>query len=166
MSLASFVVILVAIQRVGELIYAQRNTKRLLARGAKEYGASHYPLIVGLHTAWLASIFVFAPQTAVNPWLIAVFAALQGARVWILVTLGGQWTTRVIVLPGAPLVRRGAYRVLNHPNYLIVVAEIAILPLAFGMWQIAVVFSILNAAILTRRIRIENAALAQTRTET
>ncbi len=166
MSLAGFIVLLVAIQRLAELIYSRRNTARLMARGAREYGAAHYPLVVTLHAAWLVSIFVAAADATLNLWLIAVFVAIQAARIWILATLREHWTTRVIVLPGAPLVRRGAYRYLDHPNYLVVTVEIAVLPLAFGLWQLAVVFSILNAAILTFRIRVENAALAQNNSPT
>ncbi|MHA1565100.1 MAG: isoprenylcysteine carboxyl methyltransferase family protein [Alphaproteobacteria bacterium] len=161
MSAPAIIVLLVAIQRLVELIYARANTKRLLAGGAQEYGAAHYPFIVLLHASWLASLVLIEPQTAINYWLIALFVALQAARIWVLATLGRRWTTRVIVLPGAPLVQTGAYRIFNHPNYLIVVAEIAVLPLAFGLWWIAAIFSILNAALLGYRIRIENAALAQ-----
>ena len=91
---------------------------------------------------------------------MAAFLALQAARVWVLATLGRYWTTRIITLPDAPLVRRGPYRFVRHPNYLIVAAEIAVLPLVFGAWQIALVFSILNLLLLSHRIRRENAALA------
>ena len=160
MSAPAFIVLVVALQRLAELIYARANTRRLLAKGAREYGAAHYPLIVLLHASWLVSLVLIEPPTAINYWLIAIFVALQAARFWVLTTLGRRWTTRVIVLPGAPLVQTGAYRFFNHPNYLIVVAEIAVLPLAFGLWWIALIFSLLNAGLLTYRIRIENAALA------
>lgn len=163
MSLAVIIVLLVAVQRVAELTYASTNTKRLLARGAKEYGAAHYPFIVLLHAAWLIAIALSPADAPVNYWLIAIFVALQGARIWVVKTLGRRWTTRIIVLPDAPLVHTGAYRFVNHPNYLVVAAEIAVLPLAFGLWWIAVVFSLLNAGLLTYRIRLENAALSSLR---
>jgi methyltransferase len=161
MSLLWIVLALVAAQRLAELIYATRNTRRLKAAGAVESGAGHYPLIVGLHLAWLASMAVFVPPGTAPDWiLLAVFVALQGLRLWVLASLGRYWTTRVITLPGAPLVRRGPYRLVKHPNYLVVAAEIAVLPLAFGAWQIALAFTLANAALMALRIRCENAALS------
>lgn len=154
------VVGLVALQRLAEQRYAAHNTSRLLAAGAVEESPGHYPLIVALHTAWLVSLLLLVPpDTPVNWPLMSVFLALQAARVWVLATLGRYWTTRIITLPGAPLVRRGPYRFVRHPNYLIVAAEIAILPLVFGAWQIALVFSALNLLLLSHRIRRENMAL-------
>jgi methyltransferase len=151
----------VAAQRLGELAYARRNTRRLIADGAIESGAGHYPLLVLLHAAWLATLALSVDATTrIDPWLLAVFGLLQVARVWIVLTLGRFWTTRIITLPGAPLVRRGPYRFLNHPNYLVVIAEIAVVPLMFGwIWQ-ALLFSALNALLLWHRMRIEAAALA------
>jgi methyltransferase len=150
---------LVTLQRLGELCLANRNTKRLLAQGAREHAPGHYPLIVALHTAWLASLWWFAPLRPVDRVWLTLFILIDLARIWVLAMLGPRWTTRIIVLPDAPLVRRGPYRLVNHPNYLIVIAEIAVLPLVFGLWQIALIFSLLNAAILTIRIREENRAL-------
>lgn len=150
---------LVTLQRLGELCLANRNTKRLLAQGAREHAPGHYPLIVALHTAWLASLWWFAPLRPVDRVWLTLFILIELARIWVLAMLGPRWTTRIIVLPDAPLVRRGPYRLVNHPNYLIVIAEIAVLPLVFGLWQIALIFSLLNAAILTIRIREENRAL-------
>ena len=164
MSLVQAVVLLVALQRLAELLYARRNTRRLLASGAVEVGARHYPLLVLLHAAWLVALLVLVPAEApVDLPLLGLFVLLQMARVWVLASLGRYWTTRIITLPGAPLVRRGLYRFLRHPNYLIVVGEIAVLPLAFGAWEIASVFSLLNLAILAYRIRIEDAALSTRR---
>jgi len=151
----------VAVERLVELWYARRNTQALLASGGVEVGQGHYPFIVVLHAAWLAAILVAVPPEAAVSWpLIAVFVVLQGLRVWVLVSLGRYWTTRVITVPGAPLVRRGPYRFVSHPNYLVVAAEIAVLPLAFGAWMIAIVFSLLNAGLLAWRISMENKALA------
>jgi len=152
---------LVTLQRLGELWLSNRNTARLLARGAREHSPGHYPLIVALHAAWLACLWWLAPQRSVDAFWLALFVAIELARIWVLVSLGPRWTTRIIVLPDAPRVRRGPYRWINHPNYAVVVAEIAVLPLVFGLWQIALVFSVLNAALLTVRIRAENGALGR-----
>jgi methyltransferase len=137
--------------------------KRLLADGAREHGAAHYPLLVALHAAWLAALWWSAPGRPVDLPLLAIFALLQLGRVWVIATLGRRWTTRIIVLPGAPLIRAGPYRLVNHPNYLIVAAEIAVLPLVFGLVELALVFSILNLLVLAVRIRSENAALRSLR---
>lgn len=158
---AQGVALLVAAQRLGELVYARRNESRLLARGAVESGASHYPLFILLHGAWLLAVFLLIPADQVPSWpLLALFLLLQMARVWVVATLGPYWTTRVLSLPGAPLVRRGPYRWVRHPNYVIVAAEIAVLPLAFDSWWIAIVFSLANALLLRHRIGVEEGALA------
>ena len=151
----------VAFLRLAELVYARRNTARLMARGATEVGASHYPAIVTLHAAWLASMLLFEPHWT----LLAIFLFLQAARLWVIASLGPFWTTRVITLPDAPLIRHGPYRWFRHPNYLVVALEIAVLPLTFGAWEIALLFSILNGAILFYRIRIEDLALARRRSQ-
>jgi methyltransferase len=162
---AAYVILaLVVVQRLGELVLAQRNTKALLARGAVEIGRRHYPLIVALHASWLIAIVWFLPHpTSINWWLVAVFVVLQGLRVWVLATLGPYWTTRIISLPGAPLVKRGPYRFVSHPNYLVVAGEILVLPLVFGETGVAVFFSIANAAMLAWRIRQEETGLATRR---
>ena len=149
----------VTAQRLAELILARRNTARLLARGAVEIAPEHYPLIVLLHAAWLAALWWYGSSQSVSvPWLV-VYIALQALRVWILASLGERWTTRIISLPGAQLVRRGPYRFMRHPNYTLVVAEIAVLPMVLHLPWIAVVFSLLNALVLTIRIRAEERAL-------
>ncbi|HEY9548211.1 MAG TPA: isoprenylcysteine carboxylmethyltransferase family protein [Kiloniellaceae bacterium] len=164
MSILWITLALVAAQRLAELAYARRNTRRLLAEGAEENGAGHYPLLVGLHALWLLSLALFVPADQPPNWLLlGVFAALQAVRLWVLASLGRFWTTRVITLPGAPLVRRGPYRWFRHPNYLVVAGEILVLPLAFGAWEIAVVFSLANAAVLALRIRCEERALSPRR---
>lgn len=163
MTLGLAVLVLVALERGLELVIARRNTAALLARGAHEVAPGHYPLIVALHAAWLVTLFVLAHDRPIDPALLGVFVLLQAARVWVLTTLGSRWTTRIIVLPGAPLVTGGPFRFLSHPNYAVVVAEIAVLPLAFGLWGVALVFSVLNAAVLAIRIRAENAALRAAR---
>ena len=150
---------LVTLQRLGELVLARRNTARLLARGGLETGAAHYPWIVAVHAAWLIGLFALAWDRPVSWAWIGVFVLLQLARVWVIASLGGRWTTRIITVPGEALVRRGPYRFLSHPNYIVVAAEIAVLPLAFGLTAFAVIFSVLNAAVLTIRIRAESDAL-------
>ncbi|MBV9990300.1 MAG: hypothetical protein JOZ72_03325 [Alphaproteobacteria bacterium] len=161
---AYIIIGLVVLQRLAELVYAERNTRALKARGAVEVGAAHYPLIVLLHAGWLVAVTLLLPADVQIDWvLIALFVVLQGLRVWVLATLGPYWTTRIINLPGAPLVRRGPYRFVNHPNYLVVSAEILVLPLAFHEWLVAAVFTVLNAAVLAWRIHQENAALAARR---
>lgn len=162
MTLSLVVLALVTLQRLGELLLARRNTRRLLAKGAWEVGAAHYPLIVALHGAWLAGLWILVvdgSRALRLPWL-AVFLALQAARVWVIASLGERWTTRIIVLPGAPLVRKGPYRLLPHPNYAVVAAEMAVLPLAFGLTGYAIAFSALNLAALAIRLRAETRALS------
>jgi methyltransferase len=154
------IVLAVAVQRLAELALSRRNERRLRAMGGVESGAGHYPLLVLLHAAWLLAMALALPADSPADWrLIGLFAALQAARYWVVASLGVRWTTRIITVPGSPLVRRGPYRFLRHPNYAIVAAEIAVLPLAFGAWRLALVFSLLNALVLAHRIRVENAAL-------
>lgn len=161
MSILWIVLGLVAAQRLAELAYAQRNTRNLLARGAVEIGRGHYPLFILLHGSWLIAIAVLVPAAAAPSWpLLVLFALLQAGRVWVIATLGPYWTTRIITLPSAPLVARGPFRFVRHPNYWVVTGEIAVLPLAFGAWRLALAFSVLNALLLAWRIRVENAALA------
>lgn len=150
----------VTLQRLSELAIARGNTRRLLAAGAVEVAPGHYPLVVAVHAGWLAALWWLAIGRPVHVPLLLLFLLLQAGRIWVLRTLGPRWTTRIIVLPGAPLVTNGPFRFVSHPNYLVVVGEIAVLPLVFGLWEIALLFSLLNAAVLTIRIRAENAALA------
>lgn len=162
--IASIVILaLVTLQRLGELWLARRNTARLLARGAFEVGRGHYPLVVGLHAAWLAGLWLLGWDRPVSwPWL-AVYLVLQALRAWVLLTLGPRWTTRIIVLPDAPLVRAGPYRFLSHPNYVVVIGEVFAVPMVFGLPEVALVFSLINAAVLWIRIRAEDRALQTAR---
>lgn len=160
MGAAQWIVLLVTVQRLAELALSRRNTRRLIAAGGRELGAGHYPFLVGVHGCWLLALFVLVPADApVYPAPIVLFLLLQAARVWVIASLGGYWTTRVIDLPDAPLVRTGPYRWLRHPNYVVVALELAALPLAFGAWSIAAVFSAANLVALRFRLRVENAAL-------
>ncbi|MCP1828955.1 methyltransferase [Bradyrhizobium sp. USDA 4532] len=160
MSFASVILLLVTLQRLGELVLSRRNTERLLARGAVEVGANHYPLIVLVHAGWLTALWIWGRDQDVNLAALAGFLVLQGLRIWILVALGPRWTTRIVVLPGAPLVASGPYRYFPHPNYAVVVGEIALLPLALHLPRLALIFTLLNLAVLAVRIRIENRALS------
>lgn len=151
----------VTLQRLGELALARRNTRRLKARGAGEVAADHYPLVVGLHAVWLAGLWVVGRRRRLRPRWLAAFLALQAVRGWVLASLGERWTTRILVLPDAPLVRRGPYRFIRHPNYAVVAGEMAALPLALGLSWFAALASAANAAVLAIRIRAEERALQQ-----
>ncbi len=151
----------VAAQRLIELHVARKHADALLARGGIEIAREQHPWFIALHAAWLLAMFDFVPPTAMPNWsLLAAFALLQCARIWVIASLGPNWTTRVITVPGAPLVRKGPYRFVRHPNYAIVALEIAFLPLAFGAWTIAAAFTIANAVLLTWRIKAEDRAIA------
>jgi methyltransferase len=157
---------LVASQRLLELLYSRRNERRLLARGAVECGSGHYPVIVAVHTLWLVSTLVEGLLRGTEPpawWPVplAAFLLVQPLRYWAILSLGDNWNTRVLVVPGGKLVRRGPYRYFPHPNYIVVAVEILTFPLIFGAWITAVVFSLLNAALLYVRIRTENRALRE-----
>jgi methyltransferase len=156
---ATIILALVTLQRLGELVLARRNTAQLRARGAMEIGAAHYPLVVALHAGWLIALWALGHDREVNLALLAAFLVLQGLRVWVLATLRERWTTRIIVLPGEPLVAAGPYRFIAHPNYIVVAGEIAVLPLALHLPWVALIFSVLNADVLAIRIRAESRAL-------
>jgi methyltransferase len=163
MATGAWLLAFVTVQRLVELALARRNTRRLLARGAREVGAGHYPVMVGFHATWLASLWWLGWQAPLEPaWTIA-FLALQPLRLWVLASLGERWTTRVVVVD-APPIRTGPYRVLDHPNYAIVVGEIALLPLALGAPWAALAFSLAHLPLLRHRLAVETAALAETAT--
>lgn len=151
----------VTLQRLAELALSQRNTKKLLARGGYEVAHGHYPFVVTLHAIWLAVLWFLGPGPPIEIVPLILFALLQFGRIWVIATLGERWTTRIIVLPGAPLVKSGPYRWFNHPNYLIVIGEFAVLPMVFGLQTVAIVFSVLNGLLLWVRIRDENIALGR-----
>ena len=158
---AHALVLFVVVERLSELFYASRNERVLRSRGGIEAGRSHYPLIVLMHGAWLVAIVAaLQPDERLHLLPLSLFAALQLLRFWVVKTLGPFWTTRVITVQGEPLVRTGPYRFVRHPNYLIVIGEIALLPLVFGQVRTAFVFSIANLLMVAWRIRVENEALA------
>ena len=150
---------LVTLERLFELWLARRNTQRLLGQGAREHAPGHYPLIVAVHVLWLAALWWLAPTRPVDGFWLGMFVLLELGRLWVLTTLGKRWTTRIIVLPETPLVREGPYRFVNHPNYWVVIGEIAVLPLVFGLVLVALIFTLLNGVALAIRIREENRAL-------
>ena len=160
---AEFILGLVTLQRAGELVLSHYNMRRLLARGAIEVAPRHYPLMVAVHAAWLISLWVFGHDHSLQLIALSFYLVLQVLRFWVMRTLGPRWTTGIIVLPGQPLVTTGPYRYLSHPNYAVVVGEIAVLPLVLGLPWLAVIFTILNAGVLMIRIRAENRALAASR---
>jgi methyltransferase len=156
----------VVIQRLGELVYAGTNTRRLLAEGGVEHGAGHYPLFILLHGGWLIAIALLAePVATPSLWLLVAFLLSQLLRFWTLASIGRWWTTRIISAPHFPRVRRGPYRFLPHPNYTVVVIEIALLPLLLGAPWVALVFSALNTALLWWRIGVEARVLEERRSE-
>ncbi len=157
---ALLLLVFVTLQRLAELAWNRSNEAGLREAGAVEAGAAHYPVMVVLHGAWLVALWVYGlDRRLVWPW-VALYLLLQVGRAWVLATLGRRWTTRVFVVPGETLVRRGPYRFVNHPNYVVVALEIFALPLAFGLWALALVFGIANLALLTWRIRVESQALS------
>ena len=164
MSIVHWTLGLVVLQRVVELVWAHRNTIRLRQLGGVEADADGYPCFVLLHAGWLASLVIFVPTAAQPVWpLLGIFGLLQLGRAWVIASLGPYWTTRIVTLPGAPLVHTGPFRWVRHPNYLLVIAEIAVLPLAFGAVAIAASFSAVNFVLMLRRIRIEDNVLAARR---
>lgn len=158
------IVLAVALQRLAELRYAKRNTARLLADGGVEYGAGHYPLFFLIQGSWLVALLILTPADAPIRWvLLALFVALQAARIWVIATLGRYWTTRIVTVADTPLVTGGPYRWLRHPNYAVVAAEIVVLPLVFGQWWIALIAGAATGLLLRHRIAVEESALADRR---
>jgi methyltransferase len=156
---ALIILTLVTLQRLSELVIARRNTAALMQQGAIESGASHYPVMVALHASWLIGLWYFGWNQPVNWLLLAFYLLLQVGRIWVLATLGPRWTTRIITVPGETLVARGPYKFVRHPNYAVVALEMPLLPLVFGLTWYAILFGLLNFAMLAWRISIENAAL-------
>lgn len=150
----------IIVQRLGELVYAHFNTKRLLAQGGEEFGADHYQWFIFLHSSWIAIIALMVdPAHKLSALLLAAFIGTQLLRLWTLLSIGRWWTTRIISAPHFERVRRGPYKYVDHPNYWVVVLEMAIIPLLLGLPTVALIFSILNAILLRHRIRIEEQVL-------
>jgi methyltransferase len=153
--------LLILIQRGAEEVYSARNTRALLAQGAREEGADYYPVVAVVHMSWIASLFFLIPPDAQTYWpLIGLFVLLQAARYWVIATLGPYWTHRIITLDEAPIVSSGPYRFCKHPNYAITVAETLLLPVAFSAVALAFIMTAIWVAVLSYKIRLEDAALA------
>jgi methyltransferase len=153
--------LLILLQRGLEEIHSARNTRALLAKGAREEGADFYPVVAVTHLAWIASLFFLILPEAHTSWpLIGLYVLLQVARYWVIATLGPYWTHRIITLDGAPTVSSGAYRFIRHPNYAITIAETLLLPLAFSAIAIALIMTAIWVAVLNYKIRLEDTALA------
>ncbi len=159
MSEAVILLTFLTAHRLGELVIANINTKNLLATGAREIGANHYKYMVLLHGSWLIALWVFGQENEVSKFWLVIFIVLQLGRLWVLGTLKSRWTTRIIIPQNASLVTTGPFRFFKHPNYLVVIGEIAVVPLALGLWWLAVIYTVLNGAMLWVRIGVENSGL-------
>jgi len=159
MDSGTVLLVLVTLQRFAEFIWDRQNTARLLKAGAVEFGRTHYPMLIATHAGWLAGLWLFGYNRAVDPVYVFAFILLEVGRSWVLASLGRRWTTRIIVLPGVPLIRTGPYRFLRHPNYVVVAGELVVVPLALGLPLYALLFFLIYACVIAVRIRAENAAL-------
>ena len=156
--------LILLLQRGLEELYSERNTRRLLAAGAREAGRDYYPVVAITHLAWIAAIFLLIPASAPILWaLLAFYLLLQVVRYWIIATLGRYWTHRIITLDTAPIVRAGPYRLVRHPNYVVTIAETFLLPLVFADTAVAVIFGCVWSAVLYYKILLEDAALGERR---
>ena len=161
---AQIAALLVLVQRGLEELYSRRNTRALLARGAVEAARDYYPVVVAIHLAWIASVFFFIPSDAAIIWpLLALYLLLQAARYWIIATLGGYWTHRILTMENAPTVKTGPYRWIRHPNYAVAFLESLLLPWIFGAFALGVIMATANGAMLYYKIVLEDAALVARR---
>ena len=160
MTLPQWIVVAIALARAAELVHAHRNARRLIAEGGKAYGDGHYPLIVGLHAAWLALLWWAGGRIAEPDWLLfAFFIVLEAARLWVVATHGRFWTTRVISLPTTPLIRGGPFRWIRHPNYLAIALQLPLLLYAYAAPGWAAILGAAHILLLAHRIRVEEEAL-------
>lgn len=154
----SFVILL----RIGELLLSKKNEKWLLQNGAVEYGKNHYPFIVTLHVLFIISlIFEYSMQQTVSYslFLLVFYFLLLIFKTWVIVSLGKFWNTKIYHIPNIPLIKKGPYKYFKHPNYMVVIAEIAVITLAFHLYYTAITFTLLNMIMLSVRIKEENKAL-------
>jgi methyltransferase len=156
--------IVLILQRIGEEIYSQINTRRLLARGARHENREFYPIVAAVHVTWLAGFFLLIPPTAQPIWpLLILYILIQPVRYWIIATLGPYWTHGTVALDGAPMVTSGPYQYVRHPNYIVTVIELFLLPAAFGAWAMAVMYLCLWVPIVRYKIVLEDRANAARR---
>ncbi len=161
---AQIAALIILAQRGLEELYSARNTKRLLAEGAVEVGRDYYPVVAVTHLAWIAAIFLLIPASEPLIWPLAIlYLLLQVVRYWVIGTLGRYWTHRIITVPGGPIVRKGPYQWLRHPNYAVTIAETFLLPLVFADAAVAVIFGCIWSAVLYYKILLEDGALEQRR---
>jgi methyltransferase len=161
--LAFIILGFVIIQRITELVISNHNTKKLIASGSKEYFSGHYPLIVALHFGWiLALALTISKSSPVNIYLLVIYFLLQIVRYYIIISLHGNWTTRILRNSNRALVSQGIYKYIKHPNYIVIAVEIYLLPLIFGLWSVGFIFGTTNLFVLGIRIHYENKALAMT----
>lgn len=156
-----FIVLLILL-RIGELLLARRNERWLLRHEAIESGQGHYPLIILLHVLFFVSLIAeyrIVKPVSYSPILLLLFFVLLALKIWSVLSLGRFWTTKIYHIPGRPLIKKGLYQYVKHPNYILVIAEIAVIPLIFHLYYTAIMFSILNGIMLTVRIKEENKAL-------
>ncbi|HVT28638.1 MAG TPA: isoprenylcysteine carboxylmethyltransferase family protein [Lacipirellulaceae bacterium] len=162
--LSQITALLILLQRGAEEVYSARNTRVLIAEGAREVGGSYYPVVVTTHLAWIASLFFLIPATATPSYLLAaIYIGLQAVRYWVIATLGRFWTHRIFTLDDAPIVRRGPYQWVRHPNYAVTIAETFLLPVVFGALALGVIMGAVWTAVLAYKIRLEDEALARRR---
>jgi len=157
-----FFIAFIILLRIGELLLSRRNEKWLLQNNAIEYGKKHYPVIVTLHVLFITSLIVeyFMQPTASYIFFFLVFYFLLIAlKIWIVLSLGKFWNTKIYHIQNIPLIKKGPYKIFKHPNYVIVIAEIIVIPLVYHLYYTAIAFSLLNAVVLFVRIKEENKAL-------
>lgn len=155
--MANTILIFILIERITELFWSQRNTKRLIQNGGKEYFGTHYRWIVAFHALWFLFLFFsVSPIAKINPMILIIFVCLEFCRLWVLLTLGSRWTTKIIKIPKEKPITNGPYQFIRHPNYVVVVGEIFIVPLIFGLWELALLGSLIHAILIVHRIKKEN----------
>jgi methyltransferase len=152
------------LQRLSELYISSKNEKWLLQNGAVQYGQSHYPYMVAMHTLFIISLiteYILSNNSPVSYTFLFLFIAVLSFKFWALSSLGKYWNTKIYRIPGVYPVKKGPYKLFKHPNYMEVICEIAIIPLVFHLYYTAIIFTILNAAMLTVRINVENKVWAK-----
>lgn len=155
-------ILFIILLRLAELLHSKRNEKWLIAHSAVESGQNHYPYIIALHTLFMLSLlteFYYSPDASFNPLIFFIYLLLISFKTWVILSLGNFWNTKIYRIQDAPLVKTGPYKYLKHPNYLIVIGEIAIIPMTFHLYHTAILFTVLNAIMLCIRIRVENKVL-------
>ncbi|MBS0234564.1 MAG: hypothetical protein JSR99_13885 [Proteobacteria bacterium] len=161
------IALVILLQRGLEELYSARNTRALLAQGAREVGRSYYPVVATTHLAWIASLYFLIPvDSGIYPVLATIYLALQVVRYWVIGTLGRYWTHCIYTLEGAPVVRKGPYRFLRHPNYAVTITETFLLPMVFGAFALGIIMGAVWSAVLAYKILLEDEGLSRRRRQT